>query len=803
MEQATAGGPSSSPRLWPRVRPWLRAAGLLLLLVPTAYALALARQWLYFPWHEIEEGLRAGPFRGPLRIPLLRETGTLTLELLALAGLVAWALRTRGRTWVRALGDAALHLLPLLAAPTLLFLDNGTARIQLHAALVAGVAGGLSFAVLPDAGAARRWRRLPRRLALVAVLTAGAYYAWLAWLQHASYWSSLYDLGLFAGSLRSTLHGDGLLFSPQFGVTFLAEHFSPILLLLAPVYALYQDPLTLQLVMAASMAGTGWLLFRLAEETLDDGWLGLAFAVAWLLLPATLQAQWHGFKMDLLEPPLVVGAVLAVRRGSGRWFLLCIALLWATKEDTCIATAVLGLWAWLGHGFRRLGPVVIVLSAAYGVVVLGWVLPAYAMFQEPGTFYGGFDPGQYKFARHFSHLGPTLGSAMWNAATNPLYVLGYAFSDDRLGSVLKLLAPLVFLGLWGGWANLVLFVPAFEMLLANFNFMYQLDIYYACVPMALAFPAAIFGLEHLRRRLDASPRWSARLPPDRLRAAVCGYLVAAVLVLTGTDPHFPESPVWMRPQNLRTPRTTAIDGLLAQIPPGVPVSATGYQAIHLMNRPRPAMLPYGLERAGYIFIDLMRPGFPFPGKLATLVPFTRRLLGEPDWGVVGAERGALLLRRGAPRDRNAAAAAMLDNPDLEAEDFETSHFPNLAVAEPSCSNGAALRVTPADRRGAGKLFFGPHWSFEPGRYRATFRLAAARESYEAPGHLVATLDVYAESGPLLVRDLRFSDFERPDAWQEFSLDFAVDRRLLPLEFRVHYHDAGTLALDVIRIRRLP
>lgn len=802
MERADAGG-NASVRSWFDAHPWLRAAGLLLLLVPVAYALALSRQWLFFPWQAIEEGFRHGPFRGAGRIPLLREIGALLLELAALAALVAWALRARGRTWARALGDAALHLLPLFAAPLLLFLDNGTARIQLHAALVAAVAGGLAFAVLPDAGAVRRRRRLPRKLALVAVLTAGAYYAWLAWLQHASYWSSLYDLGLFAGSLRSTVHGDGILWSPQFGVTFLAEHFSPILLLLAPVYALYQDPLTLQFVMAAAMAGAGWLVFRLAEETLDDGWLGLAFAVSWLLLPATLQAQWHGFKMDLLQPPLVVGAVLAARRRSGRWFLLCVALLWATKEDTCIVTAVLGLWAWRTCGFRRLGPAVAVAAVLYGVVVLGWVIPAYSMFQEPGSFYREFHADHYKFARHFSHLGPTLGSAIGHALANPLYVAGYVLSEDRLGSVLMLLAPLGFLGLCGGWANLLLYVPAFEMLLANFSYMYTLNFYYACVPMALAFPAAVFGLERLRRRLDDLPRLRARLPADRLRAAAAGYLVAAVLVLAGTDSHFPESPVWERPQYLRTPRTEAVAAMLAEIPPEVPVSATGYQAIHLMNRPRPAMLPFGMEQAEYLFLDLMRPAFPFPGKLATMVPFARKLLERPEWGVMRAEHGAILLRRGAPRDRNAAAAAMLDNPDFEAEDFETSRYPNLAVSDPSCSNGAALRVTPDDRRGPGDLFFGPHWVFEPGRYRAVFRLAAAREPYEPPGTLVATIDVNAEPGRLAVRDLRFSDFERPDAWQEFALDFEVARPFLPLEFRVHYHDAGSLALDVIRIRRLP
>ncbi|MBI5499550.1 MAG: DUF2079 domain-containing protein [Deltaproteobacteria bacterium] len=781
----------------------LPALSAVLLLPPVAYGLALAHRWMYVPADVVEQLLRDRPWSGYNRAPLMLEVEWVLLELVILAGCLAAVLRPRVGSWVRAVREAVLHLSPLGLSPFLLFVDHLSTRLLLLAALIAGVAAAAAFRMVPDAPARGERSRWPRRLAPVLALGAAVYYASLAWLQHHGYWTSLYDLGLFAGSLRSTVHGDGILFSPQFGCTFLAEHFSPILLLLAPLYALWQDPMCLQLVQAVSMAAAGYLIFLLADETLEDGWLALAFGFSYLVFPDVLQAQWHGFKMDLLEPPMLVGALLALRRNRPSWFLLSILLLWATKEDTCLYTAILGLYAWLAHGYKRLGPAVMVASVVYGAIVLGWVITAYSIFQEPGSFYRDFPREQYKFAKHFAHLGPTLPRAIWHALTNPLYSLGYAFSDARLAVWLTLLAPLGFLALAGGAVTLLLLLPVFEMVLSNFTFMFAMDFYYSCAPVAVAYPAAILGCAALLRRLDASDRWRARLPAGRVRAAVGGYVVAAVLVLAWADPQSPFSPVNERPAYLRTPRTALLDEVIASIPPEVPVSATGYLAIHLMDRPRPAMLPFGLERARFAVIDLYRPGFPFPGKLATLLPFTRKMIESPEWGVRRAERGVVLLERGAPRDLNARALEALDAPDFEPEEWEGTNFPNLAVRDDAASNGAFLRVGPSDRRGAGKLFWGPFYPLTPGRYTATFRLAASRESYEAPGRLVATIDVLGNGGETFAaRDLRFADFARPGDWQDFPLDFSFDS-YQALEFRVHYHDAGTLALDVIRVRRAP
>lgn len=805
--RATDSDPPPSGRR-PPWNPSIPATALLLLCLPlVAHALAVAYEWIYFPMVLVEGLLSEGPLRGPYAASILRHTLGFTLELAVAAAMTSWMLVRRGASIRRALADAVLHLLPLALAPALLFTDHLLVRVYVYAFLVALVVAGLAWRLVPPEDPDPR-SPTPHRLALAAAIVAAALYITLPWLQHASYWSSVYDLGLFAGSIRSTLHGDGFLFSPQFGCTFMAEHFAPILVLLVPFYAIHEDPMTLQVIMALSMASAGYLVFRVADEILKDGWIALAFCLSYLLLPDVLNAQWHGFKMDLLLPPMALGAVLSLHRGNVRWFVLCLLLMWATKEDTVIQTGFLGVYAAWVHRRRALGIAVVAASIVLGILLLGWVLPAYSIFAAPGEYLRDFYADHYKFSRHFEHLGPTLPKAIGGVLANPLYVLGHLFSEDRLAGILTLLGPLAFLALFGGIGSLLLLLPTLEMLLSNFHYMYGLDLYYSCLPVALAYPAAMLGLARLLRRIERRPGAADRRAVPRTRAAVAGYLLAAVMLLAWLDPDHPLSPVFERPAYLVTPRTRAIDRMVAAIPPEVPVSATGYAAIHLMNRPKPAMVPVAVNDAAYVLIDLHRPAYPV--KPAVMIVFTRRLLEDPTWGVEQAAGGAVLLRRGGPRDLVPAALRYLDNPDIEAEDYETSAYSNLGVLDRSASNGAALRVTPADRRGPGYLHHGTGWCFTPGDYEAVFRIAAERPDDVPADRLAVTLDVFDVAGELVgpepgagilvERHLRFLDFERLGGWVDVPLHFRA-ARIGPIDFRVLYHDAGTVSLDVIRVRR--
>jgi uncharacterized membrane protein len=66
-------------------------------------------------------------------------------------------------------------------------------------------------------------------------------------LMYYSYNTYAFDLGAFTQTLKYTLQGQ-LLWHPSIGVSELAHHFSPILLVLVPIYWLFPYAQTLLVV---------------------------------------------------------------------------------------------------------------------------------------------------------------------------------------------------------------------------------------------------------------------------------------------------------------------------------------------------------------------------------------------------------------------------------------------------------------------------------------------------------------------------------------------------------------------------
>jgi hypothetical protein len=504
--------------------------------------------------------------------------------------------------------------------------------------------------------------------------------------------------------------------------------------------------------------------------------------------------------MDLLMPPMIFGALLALRRRSTLWFGSCVLALWLTKEDAFLYTGLLGLFAWVAHRRRLLGAVTFGASLIVGYALLEWVLPAFRELQEPGLFFTTTDttgPG-YKFLERYEHLGGSIKDVLATIATNPVYVAGHLLSAERLASLLTITAPLGFAAFFG-LAPLLLLSACAVMLLASHFLMSSLSFYYGAIPLAFATAAGVVGLARVRDRLARLD--AAGGPPrvPRFHSAAVAWTATVSLTLLAIHPDSILSPAYPRPRYLRTARTAFLDGVVRSIPPDVPLTSTGYVGVHLMNRSRPRMLPFGLEKAEYILIDLYRPPWPLDGY--QLWFFAERMLLDPGWGAVRAGRGVIVLRKGAERSMNDAALRTLRDFELEPEEWEYSQYPNLAVARDDASGGYAITVTPDDRRGPGLVFWGPFAVLPPGEYAVEYRLAAELEPGRTVDDLVVSVDVYRDGEILAARDLAFRDFPRPDVWLPVELRFHTTQDG-PYEFRVYYHDSGTLALDVVRVRRV-
>jgi uncharacterized membrane protein len=734
----------------------------------------------------------------------------LTLGVLALAAAAPRAPHALGPSWPRRLRASAWTLAPLALLPTTLWYDDVPGRAILAAALIGLTA---ALAVAPHAGRAAPLSPRAARAAAAALATlAGAFLFATALARHRAHWSSLIDLGLFYELYDNP--ESRLLYSPTLGMSFLGEHFSPILALLWPIVAAARSPVALLAIQAASIAGGAFLLYELAALRTKSHALGLAMLLAYALAPYVQQAAYYDFHLDMLEPPLLFGFVLAIFRRRLGWMWLCAVLLWATKEDTFIYTSVIAVVLLVAEGRRREGLALVGAGLAVGLIVLTVVLPALRTPHDPSHFATVATHDGYAFGARYANLGASPAAALRLLLLNPFGWISDIVTGPGLSSVLALLLLFGPTPLTARW-RILLLVPAFEMLLGDL--MRTFPFYYGAVVLPFAALAAVEGAHELtQRRLPTTPPAPLTLLDLVARRTSSTQLALALFVgSVAVWTLHPSSALATHSKHgfARTDHQVRAEALMDALPPGVPVAATGYLAAHLQSRHPTTMLPYGLDAAERVIVDLQRP--PWPLTYAQLQSRLESLVSRGDFTVETADReaGLIVLARAAARvDRSLAADAaralrtLLASPVLEAELTEDTAFPDARVRDPDAHNGALLSVGTSDARGPAHIFYGPYLTLPPGIYRATFRLrwhndTALPTADLPPAAPLVTIDAFARAAPriasqiLAVRDLA----PREGQLHEPTLEFTLTRPQPDFELRVFHHDLGRLDLDQVRV----
>ena len=200
-----------------------------------------------------------------------------------------------------------------------------------------------------------------------------------AWRSHVLLAS--YDQGIFQQVLWNSLHGhpfESTLSSqlstnvihagelPSVDYERLGQHFTPTLLLWAPLFSLI-GAAALPLVQVGLISSAGLLLHRLAcgmMKTPIANWIGYGYFAGQALIGPTL-----GNFTDLCQLPFAVFALMLGLMERRNWLIAVSALLIPLiREDTGVLLVAIGIWLLL-HQKQR-WPVAITLIAWGG----GWVL---------------------------------------------------------------------------------------------------------------------------------------------------------------------------------------------------------------------------------------------------------------------------------------------------------------------------------------------------------------------------------------------------------------------------------------------
>ena len=402
-------------------------------------------------------------------------------------------------------------------------------------------------------------------------------------------------------------------------------HVDPLLVVFAPVWALWPAPSLLLVVQAAAVSLGAVAVYLLARRRLGSEAAALGFAVAYLLSPAMGWMVLADFHAVAFATPLLAFAFWALDDDRLLAFVVLAALAAATKEHVALGIAGLGLWYAIARGRVAVGAAIAGASLAWTAIAVGVVLPRFS------------PSGSLPHEPRYAEVGGSPAGIVETAVTEP-WRLASAVDQRGLEYLLALLVPLAGLPLLAPLAALAAVPELAINLVSSAETQTSIRYHYEAVSLGVLFPAAVLG--------------TARLAGgDSRRAVRAGALVAALSL--GAGYALGPLPLWRALPGgdglkLSAIRPDAHDAVarqaLALVPERVAVSAANSLGAHLSARRRIHVFPTVAE-ARWVVVDRKEPGWIEREQQLDARLALGGLLRSPRWRVVFEEDGVVVLRR--------------------------------------------------------------------------------------------------------------------------------------------------------------
>jgi uncharacterized membrane protein len=426
--------------------------------------------------------------------------------------------------------------------------------------------------------------------AVIALI--GGYVGWfsyLSWKLYYGYGYPPFDLAIFDQGMWLLTHFH-IPFVTVMGRNLFGDHTSFILLLFAPFYRLFPEPMGLLILQTLALAGAAIPIYVLAQKFTRNTYIATALVAAFLLNPALEQGNLQQFHPEALQVFIIAVAIYAAIESRGALLFVMVVLSLMVKEDAALLIIPLGLWV-LWRRDRKWGLWIIAGAVAWSLAVLEWIIPS---LLGQGSLYSGDIP-----------FGGVTGF-LKTLFTLPVTMLTYLKDDGRPYYVWQM-------GFSTGWA--FLFSPEIaaigllvllENVFSTLPYMHQLP-YQFSMPLV---PILVLGTV-----------WAVvRQKSSLARYALTTVTLACALwscVLWGYAPFSSNTvtPTWS-PNSVAVRAFSALD---AKIPPNAIVSAWYLFVPHLDHRTQIYLWPTPFDTQNYGLFNNNGDVLPIAKKVQYLV----------------------------------------------------------------------------------------------------------------------------------------------------------------------------------------
>lgn len=389
--------------------------------------------------------------------------------------------------------------------------------------------------------------------------------SYFSWRRYQTFNAYAFDLGIMEQSMWNTIHGRGpLLYNTPEGASHLQVHLSPIMLLVAPIYMIFQTTIWFVFIQAAVVAVGGYFFFLIADHYLSTE-NALVVATLYYLNPVLWGMTLNGWHPVILAIPFLMGAFYELLEKDYRWYWIFVGLALACKETVALPVGMLALYQ-LSQTGGEISRKNIWEKATIPVLTLliagGWLIGSF-LIPKPASGWSAFND-------YYGYLGSSATQIIITAATNPSLWITHLFQFKSIRYVVLLLAPLAFIPILAPKEAGIGLPGLLMVLLATAPFVRKLDTQYPALILPFILIAFVIVI--------------ARLPQEARRP------IFALIIITSliTGALLIQRPVkYNRFQGAAQPYTThdqAREKLINEIPNNATVLAQTSMFPHLFKR---------------------------------------------------------------------------------------------------------------------------------------------------------------------------------------------------------------------------
>lgn len=467
-------------------------------------------------------------------------------------------------------------------------------------------------------------------LVYLIIIVFSAVYAFMSVQKHNSFQTFGWDLAVFDHGIWQWSQFK-IPYSSFHDLPWLADHFNPILITIAPFYWIWTDVRLLLIIQAILVCFGALPLYYLSKKVTSHNLFSLTIVLGYVLfysLQSFIFSDFHDFAFL----PLTLGAILVFweyKMTFLYWFFFLLALL--VKEEVGLLLAAIGVWGLFYDRSRwKQSLLTFVLGTSYTLLMLTQIMP----------FIGGLP---YRHSG-FGQSGESIQDVIFTILTNPLYLIN-AFGDSevKINTILNTFWPWGFLPIFSP-ATLILVLEQFASRFLDYGKPIRWTLLFVySLPMATIMAwGSIYGFANIAKIVHKTTGQSKKLISLLLTLILLILIISEDLLLHGPIHTFFKSQFYYKENWIN-------DNLqvLECVPEDVSVSAQNSLAPWLSQREKIKVFPEGLG-FDYIVLDLhsgqSENSFHFLGRENTRI-VTKDLIEKGYYEIICQSGSALALKR--------------------------------------------------------------------------------------------------------------------------------------------------------------